>query len=113
MNNHITFSQVCRMLDAQKMAYEVLALGNDWKAIITQYSGRLLGPFKGENGESVLWAVSYTHLNAYRYFFAGDRAKREKFAALPVETSHFPSPGDAVAGTLLWDRGHIGCKAGI
>ena len=55
MNNHITFSQVCRMLDAQKMAYEVLALGNDWKAIITQYSGRLLGPFKGENGESVLW----------------------------------------------------------
>ena len=55
MNNHITFSQVCRMLDAQKMAYEVLALGNDWKAIITQYSGRLLGPFKGENGESMLW----------------------------------------------------------
>lgn len=55
MNNHITFLQVCRMLDAQKMAYEVLALGNDWKAIITQYSGRLLGPFKGENGESVLW----------------------------------------------------------
>ena len=43
------------MLDAQKLAYEVLALGNDWKAIITQYSGRLLGPFKGENGESVLW----------------------------------------------------------
>ena len=67
------------------------------------------------NGFSDIYALCHReqHSNAYRYFFAGDRAKREKFAALPVETSHFPSPGDAVAGTLLWDRGHIGCKAGI
>lgn len=55
MNNHITFAQAVRMLDSQKLAYELLDLGNGWRAILTQYSGRLLGPFKGEDGESVLW----------------------------------------------------------
>ena len=72
-------------------------------------------PIFGANGFSDIYALCHReqHSNAYRYFFAGDRAKREKFAALPVETSHFPSPGDAVAGALLWDRGHIGRKAGI
>ena len=55
MNNHITFRQAKKMLDSQHLAYEILDLGRDWKAILTQYSGRLLGPFKGEDGESVLW----------------------------------------------------------
>lgn len=55
MNNHITFKQAAAMLDSQNEAYEVLDLGRNWRAIITRYGGRLLGPFKEEEGESVLW----------------------------------------------------------
>ena len=56
MNNHISFSQAIAMLESQHMEYRVLPLGGEWKAIITRYGGRLLGPFKGDAGESVLWA---------------------------------------------------------
>lgn len=55
MNNHITFMQAAAMLNSQNEAYEVLDLGRNWRAIITRYGGRLLGPFKAEEGESVLW----------------------------------------------------------
>lgn len=54
MNNHITFQHAIDMLNSQKQPYEILHLGGDWKAIVTQYGGRLIGPFQG-NGESVLW----------------------------------------------------------
>ena len=56
MNNHITFNQAVQMLQSQNIGYEVLELGGEWKALITQYGGRLLGPFKGEE-ESVLWTT--------------------------------------------------------
>ena len=72
MNNHITYAQAIRMLDSQRLAYEVLELGNGWRAILTQYSGRLLGPFKGENGESVLWAnAAMKDEAAFRAFVDG------------------------------------------
>lgn len=55
MNNHITYTQAISMLNSMDMRYEILQLANGWKAIVTEYSGRLLGPFKDENSESVLW----------------------------------------------------------
>lgn len=55
MNNHITFRQAVQMLESQNMEYRVLELGGSWRAIVTQYGGRLLGPFEGEEGESVFW----------------------------------------------------------
>ena len=57
MNNHITFNQAKRMLESQNIAYEVLQLDGNWKAIITQYGGRLIGPFAGDEAESVLWVT--------------------------------------------------------
>lgn len=58
MNNHITFEQAKAMLDMMGMQYEILQMSNGWKSIITQYSGRLLGPFKNDEAESVLWIHS-------------------------------------------------------
>ncbi|WP_050639114.1 MULTISPECIES: hypothetical protein [Clostridia] len=55
MNNHITYKQAAAMLNSQKQDYHVLNLGGGWRSIITRYGGRLLGPFKEEDGESILW----------------------------------------------------------
>ncbi len=57
MNNHITFAQAVKMLQSQNIEYRVLKLGEKWKAIITQYGGRLLGPFEADEAESVLWTT--------------------------------------------------------
>lgn len=56
MDNHISFNHAIAMLESQHMQYAVLPLGGEWKAIVTRYGGRLMGPFKGDDGESVLWA---------------------------------------------------------
>ncbi len=55
MNNHITFNQTIKMLQSQNIPFEILQLNEKWKAILTQYGGRLLGPFEGDDAESVLW----------------------------------------------------------
>lgn len=57
MNNHITFAQAVKMLESQNIEYRVLQLGEKWKALITQYGGRLLGPFSADDAESVLWTT--------------------------------------------------------
>ncbi len=55
MDNHITFEKAIEMLKLRNMEYHVLELNDCWKTIITQYGGRLLGPFHGDAGESFLW----------------------------------------------------------
>ena len=57
MDNQITFAQALRMLDSQNMQYSILELGSGWRAIVTQYGGRLLGPFASDDGQSVLWTT--------------------------------------------------------
>ncbi len=57
MNNRITFRQAVSALTGAGVGYQVLELGGSWKAIITQYGGRLLGPFLGDQGESLLWST--------------------------------------------------------
>jgi hypothetical protein len=57
MNNHITFAQAVKMLESQNIEYRVLELNEKWKALITQYGGRLLGPFAADDAESVLWTT--------------------------------------------------------
>ena len=54
MNNHIRFEDVVKRFEEQKMPYEVLELGNDWRLVVTKYGAKVLGPFKG-NEESLSW----------------------------------------------------------
>ena len=57
------------MLKLQNMKYHVLELNGQWKVIITQYGGRLLGPFCGNEGESLLWMnSSWRHKTAFQRF---------------------------------------------
>lgn len=55
MNHHITYRHAIEMLESQGMKYQVLELADGWRAIVTQYGGRLLGPFRNETAQSVLW----------------------------------------------------------
>ena len=55
MDNHITLSEAKSRLDLQGISYAQLPLGDGFSALITQYGGRLIGPFSGEQGQSVLW----------------------------------------------------------
>lgn len=55
MNNGITLSQVKRRFEENNITYEVIPLQNNFKIVISQYGGRIFGPFLGEDGESILW----------------------------------------------------------
>lgn len=55
MNYHITLRAAKIRLRENGIAYEELSIGNGWTLLLTQYGGRALGPFKGEEGESFLW----------------------------------------------------------
>lgn len=57
MNSHITFKQARAMLETMGLDCEILPLADGWKALVTRYGGRLLGPFSGEEAESVLWTA--------------------------------------------------------
>lgn len=69
MDNHITFEKTIEMLKLQDMDFHILELGGDWRAVITQYGGRLLGPFQSDGSESVLWMNSaWKYKTGFRRF---------------------------------------------
>lgn len=55
MDNHITLNIARARLDEMGMAYEILPLDGGYTALISRYGGRLMGPFCGDEGESLLW----------------------------------------------------------
>lgn len=55
MNNHVTLLEVKSRLEEQGIAYEILEVGNGMKLLLTQRGARAIGPFLGEEGESVFW----------------------------------------------------------
>lgn len=76
MDNHITYKQAVEMLDSQKEEYRILDLGEKWRAIVTRYGGRLLGPFKNEDGESVLWInEAMKNETAFKAFIENNEAQ--------------------------------------
>lgn len=58
MNNRISYSQVIERLHEHSMPHAVLALQNNVKIVISEWSGRVLGPFLSEDSESVFWTNS-------------------------------------------------------
>ncbi|HEY63537.1 MAG TPA: hypothetical protein G4O02_03100 [Caldilineae bacterium] len=55
MGRGITYSQVIARLTESDIPHGVLALQNGVRVIISQRGGRILGPFLGEEGESIFW----------------------------------------------------------
>jgi hypothetical protein len=56
MNNRITYHQIVERLHENGKRYAALALQNSVQIVITEGSGRVLGPFLPEDGESIFWA---------------------------------------------------------
>jgi hypothetical protein len=55
MNNHITYQQVIDRLRENGLRYAVLPLQNNIQIVISERSGRVLGPFLDEGSESIFW----------------------------------------------------------
>lgn len=55
MNNKITFQQAIESLEKNRLSYATLTLQNNVNLIITQWGGRILGPFLSPNAESIFW----------------------------------------------------------
>ena len=59
MNNQITKKQITARLEENGLSYSMLALQNGASVVISQYGGRIFGPFLPSgvlaSGESVLW----------------------------------------------------------
>lgn len=55
MNNKITYNCVIQRLNESNVSHTTVDLDSNWKIVISQYGGRIFGPFNGEDGESLLW----------------------------------------------------------
>ena len=55
MNNFITLNQVKKRLHEKQLRYETLELQDGWSVIACEYGGRVFGPFKGDESESIFW----------------------------------------------------------
>lgn len=58
MNNHITFEQLTRALDANQLVYGVMTLSQGARLVVSQHGGRIFGPFLPEQSgipESLGW----------------------------------------------------------
>ncbi len=72
MNNHITYQQVVSRLNENMLGYLSLPVNaGEGRMIVTQRGGRVLGPFLGENGESLLWMnAAFADPEAFRIFLS-------------------------------------------
>ena len=55
MNNHITYRQIIERLHENNLPHAVLELQNHTKVVISEKSGRVLGPFLTDDSESLFW----------------------------------------------------------
>lgn len=74
MNNKITQQQLLARFDEQGMAYHVLPLQNGVSIVVSQYGGRIYGPFLSEDSGSVFWIPAmFASTEAYAAFLgSGD-----------------------------------------
>lgn len=59
MNNHLSCAQIVAALDHNDLAYDLVTFDHDVRIIILAYGGRVLGPFAGEDGESLFWSPAW------------------------------------------------------
>lgn len=55
MNYSITLEQAKNMLEKFDLAYETISLDDGYTILCTKRGGRILGPFAGEQSESIFW----------------------------------------------------------
>ena len=55
MNNHISLKQIQNCLDSLSIPWKKISVGVGYELLITTQGGRVFGPFKGEDDESLFW----------------------------------------------------------
>lgn len=51
----ISIKEVTARFDENDLKYKILNLTDDFSIVVTQYGGRILGPFRGERSRSITW----------------------------------------------------------
>ncbi len=104
MSCKITYKQIADRLEENGLRYQVLTLQNDVSVIISQYGGRIFGPFLSKSGESIFWAndafaapdTFQAFLRAGNWNIGGDR-----MWIAPEIQYHVPDRSD-FWGTVFW-----------
>jgi len=69
MNNRITLNQIINRFEENNLSYEIIPLPNNFKITVLQRSGRIFGPFSGEESESILWINKcFAHKEDFKAF---------------------------------------------
>jgi len=65
----ISINEVKARLDENNQKYIVINLTDDFSIVVTQYGGRILGPFRGEKSGSITWLNNFfLSKNKFRNF---------------------------------------------
>ena len=74
MNNNITRRQILARLEENDLAYSVLNLQDGLSVVVSEYGGRIFGPFLNETGPSLTWMnQAFQDTVAFeRFLAAGD-----------------------------------------
>jgi hypothetical protein len=74
MDNHVTCEQTARRFEENNLDFDTLVLNDGMKIILSQSGGRILGPFDGDDGESILWMnEAFKKKNKFREFLSSDQ----------------------------------------
>ena len=55
MGVNISINEVQARFDENNLKYKILNLTDDFSIVVTQFGGRILGPFRREGGRSLTW----------------------------------------------------------
>ncbi len=107
----LTSNQVCERLEENNLGFYITALSNNYTIIVTQYGGRILGPFKGDS-ESCCWINPVFQDRTKFKQFVSDRSWNiggDRIWLEPELQFNVPAPSDfwnsyTVPGNL--DPGH-------
>ena len=71
MGVSISINEVQARFDENNLKYKILNLTDDFSIVVTQFGGRILGPFRGEKNRSLTWLndnfISKSHFRKFLY----------------------------------------------
>jgi len=97
MNNFITRQQLIERLEENRINYHILPLQDGISVIVTEYGGRIFGPYFGDNSPSIYWTnKAFKDRTMFKEFLkSGDwNLGGERIWIAPEIQYYVPDPGD-------------------
>jgi hypothetical protein len=104
VNDRITYQQIVERLEENSLRYEVLTLQDGVFVVISQYGGRIFGPFLSTDGESIFWAnEAFAQADTFQEFLRSGNWNigGDRMWIAPEIQYHVPDRDD-FWGTVFW-----------